>query len=418
MAIPHHVGSASFVAKDGSILERKLIEKESNNPNFSFLMDDKEDYIAEKGIEIAEEQIFYRWRVYAFTQGDGFDSWRTEPFIMIQPFGRFWIPPSLDQEAARKEEAAAKQKEEEILAKMEHRRKISEKKDFMTGRQLEHAKFGGGAGTTAEGAAKLNDYEMEQFSGLLNNVCASREAICEAMAFCFDKSGAAKQISDLLKDTLLDDRLFVSVDTRIARLFLLSDVLFNSQQPGVRNAFRYRDAIETMAPEVFESLGKHEQGKAGRMTMNKLRNVVSAVLSAWTNWSVYNPTFLDELYARFEGKEVVSNLEGNDNVSEVQEDTKIHEKKIENDLTPSIETNEDPAEKPRGGWTLVGAEESDGHLIENVENVDVDGEELVDGDVDGEVIEEESHDGEPLDDVDGEALDPEADGEPLENHML
>jgi hypothetical protein len=47
-----------------------------------------------------------------------------------------------------------------------------------------------------------------------------------------------------------------SINTRLARLYLISDVLFNSQQPGVRNAFRYRDAIEEIAPQFFRSLGK------------------------------------------------------------------------------------------------------------------------------------------------------------------
>jgi hypothetical protein len=35
-----------------------------------------------------------------FTHGDGFDSWRVDPCIMIQPHGRFWIPPLLDTEKA------------------------------------------------------------------------------------------------------------------------------------------------------------------------------------------------------------------------------------------------------------------------------------------------------------------------------
>ena len=122
------------------------------------------------------------------------------------------------------------------------------------------------------------------------------------MSFCFDKSSAAKHISELLKESLLDTRV-QNIDTRIARLYLLSDVLFNSQQPGVRNAFRYRDAIENMAPEIFRCLGQHGDGNVGRMTMNKLRSAVSAVLNAWTNWSVYNSDMIDDLYDLFEGRD-------------------------------------------------------------------------------------------------------------------
>ncbi|ACI64891.1 predicted protein, partial [Thalassiosira pseudonana CCMP1335] len=211
---------ASFVAKDGSILEQKLIETQSSNPDFQFLLprDDSTSMFRwdRDDKQLLDEHIFYRWRVYAFAQGDGPNSWRTQPFVMFKPHGRFWIPPPLNKEAARLEE-------------YEEKRGI-----------------------------KLNDWEREKWHDLLKNkLCASQKSICAAMAFAFDKSGAAIEISAMLKEALLESNNGISVDTRIARLFLLSDILFNSQQPGVKNAFQYRDAIETMSPEVFESLGKH-----------------------------------------------------------------------------------------------------------------------------------------------------------------
>uniref|UniRef100_A0A6S8UFV2 CID domain-containing protein n=2 Tax=Ditylum brightwellii TaxID=49249 RepID=A0A6S8UFV2_9STRA len=434
---------ASFIARDGSLLERKLIEKESSNPEFSFLAAGDEvlsfgstgNNDEDEEMEVRRnEWIFYRWRVYSFAQGDGFDSWRTEPFVMFQPHGRYWIPPPLNQEAARREEEAAKQKEEDIRSMQEERRRLAEKKDFMTGRQLEHAKFGVTTKGSKDGSTKLTKWEIEKFNELLREkLCASRESICEAMAFCFDKSGAAKEISSLLKDALLEDGCGVSVETRIARLYLLSDVLFNSQQPGVRNAFRYRDAIEAMSPEVFDSLGKHGMGK-GRMTMNKLRMAVSGVLSAWTNWSVYNATFLDELHARFEGKELKAPV------------TKPEEPSTENDIDVNADTEEEKivvenqsqvTDAPRGDWTdaelIPASDDVDGEPLEDDGEANVDGDELcdvnntpnkskIDGepikdiDVDGDILSEEDVDGEELsdEDIDGEALDEDdVDGEPL-----
>merc|ERR1712176_596987 len=127
------------------------------------------------------------------------------------------------------------------------------------------------------------------------------------MSFCFDNCMAAREVSDLLKEALLDESDYVTNDMRIARLYLLSDILFNSQQPGVRNAFMYRTTIESMAVDVFRELGKvvrRKERKSGRITVNKLRKAVSAVLGAWTEWGVYNATFVDELEAHFEGREV------------------------------------------------------------------------------------------------------------------
>ena len=413
---------ASFVAKDGSIFEHKLIEAQSSNPEFRFLLprDDSASrlpgnsnpYSSDDDVQRLAEHIFYRWRVYSFAQGDGINSWRTNPFVMIEPHGRFWIPPPLNEAAAQQEEEAEKRREEVILAAQEERRNLSEKKEFMTGRQLEHAKFSIGLTQEKGGGIKLNDWEKETFHELLRKkLCASQESICEAMAFAFDKSGAAKEISELLKEALLESNNGISVDTRIARLFLVSDILFNSQQPGVRNAFQYRSAIEAMSPEVFESLGRHGNGKAGRMTMNKLRRAVSSVLSAWTNWSVYNTTFLDELQSRFEGREISS--------AKLDESTDTEKQNVEEANEQNLGETSKKDDRvvistvPRGEWKAAEQSAAD----DNDDQVDGEAIEDVDGkaieDVDGEELEDV--DGEALDDVDGEALDDDIDGDVLDD---
>ena len=204
---------ASFVAKDGSILEQRLIDREKSNPMFSFLYEHCEN---------KQERIFYRWRVFAFAQGDSFDSWRTEPFIMIQPNGRFWIPPPLDKERAMREKMEQELKEDQIRIKQERRRQSAEKEDFMTGRQMESMKKNKRDG----GMIRLHPKDLDYWNHMIDKkLCASRDAICEAMAFCFEKSSAALHISELLKDILMDNRKGISVDTKIARLYLMSDIL-------------------------------------------------------------------------------------------------------------------------------------------------------------------------------------------------
>ena len=231
---------ASFVAKDGSIFEQKLIDTQAFNPEFEFLTVRDDDTVPVDSADDEEriaEHIFYRWRVYSFAQGDGNNSWNTIPFVMFEPHGRFWVPPPLKTVAAEEEEEAEKRREDNRQAAQEERRRLAgQKQDCMkTGAQLRRENLDKGA------AARLNDWERKVFHELLREkLCASRESICEAMAFAFDKSGAAHEISELLKKALVESGNGISVDTRIARLFLLSDILFNSQQPGVRNAFHYR----------------------------------------------------------------------------------------------------------------------------------------------------------------------------------
>jgi U2-associated protein SR140 len=233
---------ASFVARDGSNLERRVIEAESGNQQFNFLT------LENASDQQRQENIFYRWRVYAFCQGDGFAAWRTDPFVMFHPNGRYWIPPVLNAEAARLEVQDELEREDTIKQQKQERRRFTEKREFLTGRQMERARTerrkGSHRGPTVEGGARLTEEELKQFDLLVKKeLSVSRETICSAMAFCFEKSGAAKEIAVLLKEALIDDNPAVTVEMRIARLYLLSDVLFNSQQPGVRNAFLYRDAV-------------------------------------------------------------------------------------------------------------------------------------------------------------------------------
>jgi U2-associated protein SR140 len=380
---------ASFVAKDGSLLEQKLIQAESSNPDFQFLSHGEGD------VEKMAEHIYYRWRVYSFCQGDGENLWRTEPFLMIEPYGRWWIPPPLNAEAAHMEEEADR------AAAQEERRSLAQKKEFSTGREMERAKF-------SRGELKLNDWEKERFDELLRkNLCASQESICDAMSFAFEKSGAAREISALLKESLLEQDGGISADTRIARLFLLSDILFNSQQPGVKNAFQYRDAIEKMSPEIFESLGRHGNGRAGRIVMAKLKKAVSSVLSAWVNWSVFDSSYIDELESKFEGRKIsVAKIiqEGED--EQVNEATEIESSETAN--AEEIEIHDAKTSTiPKGsGFVAVADQDEKNDLNSAIADEDLDGEALDDDDLDGEPLSDGDLDGEPLldEDLDGEAL--------------
>lgn len=179
-----------------------------------------------------------------------------------------------------------------------------------------------------------------------------------------------------------------------------------------------------MSPDVFESLGNHG---GGRMTKNKLRKAVSSVLSAWTNWSVYNFTFIDELESKFEGREISV-------ASKLNEDLKENEDEKEAEVTP----NTDGADKeelaasvkdlaavsttPRGTWTSaksIDAQDTEPQDVdgEGINRDNIDGE-AIDEDVDGEAVHDSDLDGEELDeDIDGEELDGDVDGEELEDDV-
>merc|ERR1740124_1202268 len=147
--------------------------------------------------------------------------------------------------------------------------------------------------------------------------------------------------------------------------------------------------------------------------MNKLRNAVRGVLSAWASWSVYNVTFLDELQAKFEGRESPPSPEmKNDSTHDDTEDEPAPEN------TGAV--NPEEVEAPRSRWV----EAKDIEEISHSESMMSDNEELDNAapfseenscDGDGETLNEDDLDGDVLaEDIDGEALDDsDLDGEPL-----
>lgn len=329
---------ASFVANDGADLEHRLFDESTRN--LSFLSPHS---------GTLEEHVFYKWRVYAYTQGDGPFIWRTEPFVMVKN-GCLWIPPPVDPEAAARQEEEERRQQEE---QQRQRRRPLRRTEI---KQQRH-----------QTQRPLAPEELQEFHYLTRlQLCASREAIAQAMAFCFEKSShSAPEIANLLKELLLLPTENGSVEPLIARLYLLSDVLFNSQQPGVRNAFYYRDAIQQMAPEVFASLGV-TVNSAGRLTQSKMSKAVTNVLAAWTNWSVYNHTFLYELQARFEGKDIsaIKALKDENDHNPTEDNDPLAKEERQREKEAQDVAAQVASTVPRGDWKEV--EDSDDHQKEEV----------------------------------------------------
>jgi U2-associated protein SR140 len=102
---------ASFVAQDGAQLEQLLLqEHEPNDPDWNFIA----PALSASDDTLRQEHVFYKWRVYAFCQGDGVSSWSTAPFVMMQPNGCTWYPPPLDFTAAQREAEERRIKDERV----------------------------------------------------------------------------------------------------------------------------------------------------------------------------------------------------------------------------------------------------------------------------------------------------------------
>lgn len=94
-----------------------------------------------------------------------------------------------------------------------------------------------GASRTVRKGKGLTEEQRDDFEDLLRGLTTHRQRIRDVMGFAIDNSEAAGEIVQVLTEALTLDE--TPIPTKIARLFLVSDILHNSTA-AVRNAHAYR----------------------------------------------------------------------------------------------------------------------------------------------------------------------------------
>ncbi|CAN0009333.1 unnamed protein product, partial [Laminaria digitata] len=237
---------------------QRLLDREANNPDFAFLF----EYESKEG-------QYYRWKVFSLVMGDREDRWLSRPFQMT-PNGPWWVPP---EEPLTSSSDSEDEEERERLKEIKRKKEaLANRYKYTTGRELEKAR------ESEKGAAELSDKDFDAFSALLRGLTNSADVV------------------GVLKESLLVPETPIHV--KIARLYLLSDVLHNSSAP-VKKASSYRTHLQKGLPEIFDGLNEAFRGVEGRMTAKQVEDRIMALLSAWDNWSIYPPLYITGLEASF-----------------------------------------------------------------------------------------------------------------------
>lgn len=113
------------------------------------------------------------------------------------------------------------------------------------------------------------------------------------MVFCLDHSDSALEIADCLTEALTI--LGTPGPTKMARLYLVSDILHNSCSAR-RSAWAFRSAFEKTLPQIFEHFNESMQ-KQSRISQQKMKDHLARLLKVWDHWSVYSPSFTKGLEA-------------------------------------------------------------------------------------------------------------------------
>lgn len=175
----------------------------------------------------------------------------------------------------------------------------------------------------------LSSAKRETLRDLLQDINPTKTKVGSTMMFCINNSFAAREIIDCICDSLLI--LETPFQKKIARLFLVSDVLNNCSAP-VSNASYYRQGFQLKLVTVFEHLNNYLINLQDRQEADKFKQKALSVLGAWKEWTVYEDEFLIKLSNILLGIKGV-NGESHEaiNLKEIGKDN-IDSKSIEADL--------------------------------------------------------------------------------------
>ncbi|KAI1898636.1 hypothetical protein AGOR_G00074420 [Albula goreensis] len=256
-----------FVVREGPMFEAIIMSNEKNNPDFRFLFDNK-----------SQAHVYYRWKLYSILQGESPNEWRTADFRMFRG-GSIWRPPLLNPYLHGAEDSREEEEEEEELKK-----------------------------------GQLKAEHRDRLENLLRGLTPRREDIGDAMVFCLERAEAAEEVVGCIAESL--SLLQTPLQKKIARLYLVSDILYNSSAK-VANASYYRKYFETKLPQIFGDISEAYRNVQARLQAEQFKQKIMSCFRAWEDWAIYPESYLIQLQNIFlglvrPGEEVVARSESPD----------------------------------------------------------------------------------------------------------
>lgn len=135
----------------------------------------------------------------------------------------------------------------------------------------------------------------DEFDQSLRSLVPIRELIGDLMALCLEQSDHAAIIVLEIKDAIVDGDCMLN--QRLARVYLMSDILFNST--AVPKGSKYRALFAEHQVEIFERLNQIHTAIQSRFVAEQFKTRVMTLLRAWTDWSVYAGDLLIKLNNTF-----------------------------------------------------------------------------------------------------------------------
>ncbi|XP_058483040.1 U2 snRNP-associated SURP motif-containing protein [Solea solea] len=243
-----------FVVREGPVFEAIIMNKEKNNPEYRFLFDNK-----------SQDHVYYRWKLFSILQGESPNEWTTTDFRLFRG-GSLWRPPVLHNYSQTSEEKA--EVEEDAPPEEEVKK------------------------------GQLRNEQRQRLETTLQELTPSREDVANAMLLCLERADAAEEVVGHITESF--SLLQTPLQKKIARLYLVSDILHNScaKVPG---ASYYRKYFETNLAQIFGDLNAAHRNIQGRLQAEQFKQKVMGCFRAWEDWAIYPEPYLIHLQNIFLG---------------------------------------------------------------------------------------------------------------------
>uniref|UniRef100_G3QBW7 Zgc:163098 n=1 Tax=Gasterosteus aculeatus TaxID=69293 RepID=G3QBW7_GASAC len=243
-----------FVVREGPVFEAVIMNKEKSNPDYRFLFDNK-----------SQDHVYYRWKLFSILQGQSPTEWRTTDFRLFRG-GSMWRPPILNNYSQRDEDRA--DAEEDVPPEEEVKK------------------------------GQLRAEHKVRLETLLKELTPSREDVASAMLFCLERADAAEEVVGHITESF--SLLQTPLQKKIARLYLVSDILHNSCAK-VAGASYYRKYFETKLTQIFGDLNAAHKNIQARLQAEQFKQKVTSCFRAWEDWAIYPEPYLIHLQNIFLG---------------------------------------------------------------------------------------------------------------------
>ncbi|EUB59243.1 U2-associated protein SR140 [Echinococcus granulosus] len=313
-----------FVVREGPQFEAAIMHREEKNPQYKFLFDYQ-----------TPEHLYYRWKLWSILHGEPVNKWSLEEFRMYDG-GPLWRPPPINFFTNGMPEELVEPADYPV-APGYHAGRGDDAVDF-EGRD---DAFRRGVSGDRGGTLGLTEAQRSRLAVWINDLEPSRAQVGDVMLWCLEHADAAPDVVDIIAKSLKrpigklvpdedieDDgsgcdvftvKPATSVSSVVARLFLTSDILYNSGAK-VPNASFYRKCFESRLFEIFNEIGSFFRELESKLKAEQLKQKVMLCFRAWEEWAIYPNDFLIQLQNVFLGLTLNVASKKSTNISEMDEE--------------------------------------------------------------------------------------------------